>query len=141
LRIKLLFCAFLLLFGCGKKTSLIVFDDTQPKPELINLSSQISEQMLQLKLGVTGGNGAVSYQIDRAEIDAGCQCMHQWFRYYESSPSSKRVGLERNIKIRHSDIAYAFRVRVMDSLARSSDWSKVIRLKASGGQEVKANHE
>jgi len=130
LRLKLLFFVCLVLLGCGKKTSLIVYDDTLPAPEISNLSSQISEKILSLQLDIVGGSGEVNYQIDRAEIDASCQCIHQWFRYYASSPSLERSGLQRHIKIHHSDISYAFRVRVEDSLARRSDWSKVMRLNA-----------
>ena len=123
--------SIVLLGACGKKTGLIVYDDSTPEPTIAALSSEVSGQMLQLQLDIAGGSGAVVYQIDRAKIDPNCQCINNWLRYYESSPSTQRTGLQRNIKIRQPEIAYAFRVRVMDSIGRKSAWSKVIKVNVS----------
>lgn len=116
----------LLLSACGLKTGLVVHDDTVPLPELVSLSHQETGEKLLLTLDIKGGNGEVFYQIDRAVIDPGCKYIADWLRYYESSPSQQRSGLQRTIKLR-PDIAHAFRVRAADVMGHKSDWSPVIR--------------
>jgi len=118
----------LLFAGCGQKTSLIVYDDSAPLPEISRLAHNISDDgTLSLRLDILGGSGAVAYQIDRAVIDPDCKCIGHWLRYYESSPSQQRLGLERHIKT-NTNTAYAFRLRIEDSLSRRSEWSKVIKV-------------
>ena len=128
--IKLLLIALLLFGACGKKTALIVYDDSAPEPVLESVASSVSANVLSLSLDMSGGGGAVSYQIDRAEVDPSCQCINNWLRFYESSASSQRSGLKRRVKLSYPDKIYAFRVRVVDSLGRKSAWSKVIKAKA-----------
>ncbi len=125
----------LLLTHCGLKTDLVVYDDSAPKPQLSHLSYQVSGQVLQLALGIAGGSGAVLYQVDRAMVDPECQCIGNWLRYYESSPSQQRSGLKRNVRLRYPDKIYAFRVRAVDSLGRKSAWSQVIKVKAESNHE------
>ncbi len=120
----------LLLANCGLKTNLIVYDDSAPEPELVKVSSLVDGDMLSLNLDMQGGVGAVLYQIDRAEVVPDCQCINKWLRFYESSASTQRSGLKRHIKLRQSEITYAFRVRAVDSLGRKSAWSKVFKARA-----------
>ncbi len=103
----------------------MVYDDSAPLPKIAKLSHHILGDRLLLDLDVEGGSSEIMYQIDRSEIDPACQCFAQWLRYYESSPSKQRLGLKRNIKLR-TDMAYAYRLRVVDNLGRKSAWSKVI---------------
>lgn len=103
----------------------MVYDDSALLPKISRVSHQILADRLLINLDVEGGNSEVLYQIDRSEIDPSCQCFTQWLRYYESSPSQQRLGLKRNIKLR-TDMAYAYRLRVVDNLGRKSAWSKVI---------------
>ncbi|MDQ7004547.1 MAG: hypothetical protein Q9N67_06390 [Ghiorsea sp.] len=119
-----------LLAGCGLKTGLIVYDDLSPEPQLASISHQVIGNAVQIQLSIIGGSDTVVYQIDRAKVDPDCKCVNDWLRYYESSPSTQRHDLKRNIKLQHVDETYAFRVRVMDSLGRKSDWSKVFQVKA-----------
>ena len=130
MRIKLLLLALLLFGACGKKTALIVYDDSTPAPKLANVSSVVEGDVLSLTLNISNGGGAVLYQIDRAEVDPTCRCIDHWFRFYESSGNAQRSGLQRNIKLRQPSTTYAFRVRAVDSLGRKSDWSKVFKAKA-----------
>ncbi|OIQ01092.1 MAG: hypothetical protein AUK35_00580 [Zetaproteobacteria bacterium CG2_30_46_52] len=125
LRLPALF-VFLLLASCGLKTNLIVFDHSVPLPELSALTFVYEKDMLALDISISGGGGAVAYQIDRAEIDPNCACLGNWLRYYESSPNAQREHLQRKLKLR-ADKDFAFRVRVSDALGRLSPWSKVIR--------------
>ena len=127
---RLILLLFLLPAGCGLKTDLVLYDDA-PKPKIAALSATVNHAALHLKLDITGGSGAVFYQVDRAEIEPDCQCINHWMRYYESSPSMQRVGLQRNINIRRKGVAYAFRVRAKDSLGRTGPWSKVIKVQVS----------
>jgi len=131
LRIKLLVIALLLLGACGKKTSLIVYDDSAPEPELGQVSAQTSNQKFHLNLTIQGGSGAVLYQVDRAEVDPSCQCIAGWLRYYESSPSMQRNHLQHHFKLQKTDVTYAFRVRAVDNLGRKTAWSKVMKSKPS----------
>jgi len=126
------FCLLFLFMisSCGLKTDLVVYDDSAPEPQLSSISYQVAGNVLQLELNVVGGSGAVLYQVDRAEVEPDCQCVGHWLRYYVSSPSLQRNALKRNVKLRHPDKIYAFRVRVKDELGRSSAWSKVIKVKA-----------
>jgi len=121
----------LLLFGCGQKTGLVVYDDSVPLPTIGKLSiEQIQigkDDVMHFTLDITGGSGAVAYQIDQGDVDSSCECITNWLRYYESSPSIHRSGLTRNIKLRNTNLSHAFRVRVVDSLGRKSVWSKVFR--------------
>ncbi len=122
----LLACA---LSACGLKTDLVVYDDV-PMPTITHVSHQVRGDVLQLRVDIQGGSGAVSYQIDRAQVQPDCQCVSGWFRYYASSPSNRRQGLAHNIRLRHKDKVYAFRVRAKDSLGRVSAWSKILKVKA-----------
>jgi len=119
-----------LLASCGLKTGLVVYDDSAPEPQLASISHQVVGKTVHIQLNITGGSNAVVYQIDRAKVDPDCKCINDWLRYYESSPSTQRNDLTRNIKLRNPDETYAFRVRVMDNLGRKSDWSKVFKVKA-----------
>ena len=135
MRIKVVVALAVLLFfsGCGLKTSLVVYDDSAPLPEISRLAHEISDGKLSLVIDIQGGGGAVAYQVDRAVIEPDCQCIGHWLRYYESSPSQQREGLERHIKTR-ADSSYAFRVRAEDSLNRRSGWSKVIKVLKQNSQ-------
>jgi len=132
MRLLLPLC-FLLFTSCGLKTDLVVYDDSAAEPQLASVSYQVVGQVLQLQLNIVGGSGMVLYQIDRTEVEPGCQCIGNWLRYYESSLSTQRMDLKRNIKLRHPEKTYAFRVRVKDELGRKSAWSKVFKVKASNG--------
>ena len=132
MRIKyvLLVVLLALLAGCGKKTDLIAYDDSAPEPVLVAVSSSSDTQTFHLKLDVSGGSDLVLYQVDRAEVDPSCQCIAGWLRYYESSLSAQRLGLQHHFKLQRADIKYAFRVRVVDSLGRKTAWSKTMQTKA-----------
>ena len=119
-----------LLASCGKKTGLIVYDDSAPEPELTQVSFQTSATTFDLFLSIQGGSGAVWYEVDRAEIDPSCNCIAGWLRYYESSPSAQRSGLEHHFKLRMQGMVYAFRVRAVDSIGRKTAWSKVMKTEA-----------
>lgn len=123
----------MLLTSCGLKTGLVVYDDSAAEPELAHISYQVLGDVLQLQLNIAGGSGAVLYQIDRTEVEPDCQCIGHWRRYYVSSASAQRLDLKRNIKLRHVDKTYAFRLRVKDELGRVSAWSKVFKVKANNG--------
>jgi hypothetical protein len=84
-----------------------------------------------LNVGIEGGSGAVFYQVDRAEVDPSCNCIANWLRYYESSPSSQRTHLQHHFKLLRADVVYAFRVRAVDSLGRKTAWSKVMKVEAT----------
>ncbi len=116
-----------LLGACGKKTGLIVYDDSTPEPELTQVSFQTSATTFDLILSIQGGSGAVLYEVDRAEVDPSCNCIADWLRYYESSASAQRVGLEHHFKLSRKGIVYAFRVRAVDSIGRKTTWSKVMK--------------
>jgi len=118
-----------LLAACGKKTDLIAYDDSAPEPVLVDVSSSSDTQTFHLKLDVSGGSHLLLYQVDRAEVDPGCQCIAGWLRYYESSLSAQRTGLQHHFKLQRADITYAFRVRVVDSLGRKTAWSKIMQTK------------
>jgi len=133
MRLLLPLC-FLLLSSCGLKTDLVVYDDSAAEPQLARVSYQVVGSVLQLQLNIVGGSGMVLYQIDRAEVEPNCQCIGNWLRYYESSLSTQRMDLKRNIKLRNPQKTYAFRVRVKDELGRKSAWSKVFKVKASNGK-------
>lgn len=123
---SLVILSLLLFTGCGLKTGLVVYDDSAPLPELTALSYQQEADYLTFQLDILGGGGVVFYQIDRGKVDPDCQCISDWLRFYESSPSQQRIGLKRQIKMR-SNALYAYRLRAVDSLGRQSAWSKVVR--------------
>ena len=127
----------LILAGCGLKTGLVVYDDSAPMPQIANLSYQVHGDKLDLQLDIAGGSGTVFYQIDRTELEPNCQCIGNWLRYYESSANTQRQGLVRHIKLRKSNVVYAFRLRVKDNLGRVSGWSQI--LKVSAQKKVQAN--
>jgi len=116
------------LAGCGLKTNLVVYDDSAPLPEIAQLSSQMTPKALTIQLDIRGGSGLVFYEVDRTEIEPNCKCIGHWLRYYVSSPSAQRQGLQRHMKLRQGTI-YAYRVRVGDALGRKSVWSKAIKSK------------
>ncbi len=116
-----------LLGACGKKTDLVVYDDSAPEPELTQVSFQASATTFDILLSIQGGSGAVRYEVDRAEVDPSCNCISGWLRYYESSPSMRRSGLAHHFQLRKPDVVYAFRVRAVDSLGRKTAWSKVMK--------------
>ena len=122
----------LVLAGCGLKTNLVVYDDSAPMPQIANLSYQVHDDKLDLQLDITGGSGTVFYQIDRTEVEPNCQCIGNWLRYYESSASTQRKGLVRHIKLRKSNVVYAFRLRVKDQLGRVSGWSQILKVSVQG---------
>lgn len=124
---------FLLFTSCGLKTDLIIYDDSAAEPQLANVSHHVEGKVLQLQLNIVGGSGMVFYQIDRTEVEPGCQCIGHWLRYYESSLSPQRMGLKHNVKLRNPDKTYAFRIRVKDELGRKSAWSNVFKVKAING--------
>ena len=126
------------LVGCGLKTNLVVYDDSAPMPQIANLSYQVHGDMLDLALDIAGGSGAVFYQIDRTEVEPDCQCIGHWLRYYESSASTQRQGLVRHIKLRKSNVVYAFRLRVKDSLGRVSGWSQILKASAEKKEKTEA---
>jgi len=115
-----------------------VYDDSAPLPTIAKLSHQQNEHSMTFHLSIEGGSSAVVYQIDRAEINADCKCIGNWLRYYESSPSMQRLDLTRHTRLR-SDKLYAFRLRVQDSLGRTSAWSNTIKSKRMIPHN-KANH-
>jgi len=129
--IKLAFIALLALGACGKKTGLIVYDDSTPEPVLTGVSSSSDVEMFHLTLSVQGGSDLILYQVDRAEVDPSCQCISQWLRYYESSPSAKRTNLQHHFKLQRADVAYAYRVRAVDSIGRTTAWSKPMKTKGA----------
>jgi hypothetical protein len=131
LPIKLLVIVLLLLGACGKKTGLVVYDDSAPEPKLTRVFSSADAQSFHLNVDIEGGSGAVLYQVDRAEVDPSCHCIAQWLRYYESTPSMQHKGLAHHFKIRKQGITYAFRVRAVDSLGRKTAWSKVMKAEAA----------
>ena len=124
------------LGACGKKTGLIVYDDSAPEPELTQVSFQTSATTFDLFLSIQGGSGAVLYEVDRAEVDPSCNCIADWLRYYESSASAQRTGLEHHFKLRWQGVVYAFRVRAVDSIGRKTAWSKVMKT-----SPAKVSHE
>ncbi|MDX8384357.1 MAG: hypothetical protein R8M45_09765 [Ghiorsea sp.] len=131
-----LLALILLVTGCGLKTDVVAYDDA-PMPSISQLAHQQRDMEISFELDIQGGSGAVVYQIDRAVIEADCKCIGGWLRYYESSPSNKRLGLQRHIKLRPQK-HYAFRLRAMDSLGRKSVWGNIIR---TDRKEVGNNHE
>ena len=138
LRLNVLIAVLLALAGCGLKTNLVVYDDSAPMPQMVNLSHQMHGDMLDLQLDIVGGSGTVFYQIDRAEVEPDCQCIGHWLRYYESSASTQRKGLVRHIKLRKSNVTYAFRLRVKDNLGRVSGWSQTLKVNVQANVETKA---
>lgn len=113
-----------------------MYDDSISEPQLTQVSSSVDTNTFHLNLGIEDGSGAVFYQVDRAEIDPSCNCIANWLRYFESSPSSQRSNLQHHFKLQRADVAYAFRVRAVDSLGRKTAWSKVMKVeatKAKGG--------
>ena len=118
----------LLLSACGLKTDLIVYDDTMMAPKLELVSHAVEGERLTVYLNILEGCNAVFYQVDRAEVDPNCKCLGLWRRYYQSTPSEQRTGLKRVIKLRQ-DKEHAYRIRAVDSLGRTSDWSPTIRVK------------
>lgn len=121
----------LILTGCGRKEAPQVVVDTAP-PEVVELQSVVSGNSLRLDFRLTGGQGGVGYQIDRAEIDPHCDCPSFWRRYFEAYPNAemRKAAQYKMINLKGGDMEYAFRIRAVDSLGRLSPWSKVIRAKA-----------
>jgi len=137
LRLNLFLAALLVLAGCGLKTNLVVYDDSAPMPQIANLSYQVHGDRLDLALDIAGGSGTVFYQIDRTEVEPNCQCIGHWLRYYESSPNTQRKGLVRHIKLRKSNVVYAFRLRVKDNLGRVSGWSQILQASVQKNVQVR----
>ncbi|MDQ6979904.1 MAG: hypothetical protein Q9M46_00340 [Ghiorsea sp.] len=138
MRLNFLLAVLLVLAGCGLKTNLVVYDDSAPMPQIANLSYQVHGDKLELALDIAGGSGTVLYQIDRTEVEPDCQCIGHWLRYYESTADTQRKGLVHHIKLRQSNVVYAFRLRVKDSLGRVSGWSQVLKASAEKKLNAKA---
>lgn len=128
--------ATLILTGCGRKEAPQVMADAPP-PAITQLAHTISGNSLQLSLRLSGGEGGVGYQIDRAEIDPACDCPSFWRRYFEEYPNARLRDkeLSKMINLRSSETAYAFRVRAVDALGRLGPWSKPIRARAEAFYE------
>jgi len=128
----LILVALLLLVGCGRKELPQPLATAADAPLAMGeFTHSVEGTVLKLGLKLTGGNGVVGYQVDRAEIDPACGCPGAWRRYYELPPlaANRNVTLEQLISLKKSDIEYAFRVRAIDSDGRLGAWSDPIRAK------------
>lgn len=122
--ILLFIVAAFVLAGCGRKEPPQPVTDA-PAPTITMFKQAVLGNALQLNVKIAGGNYGVGYQVDRSEIDPGCNCPSFWRRYHEEAPSAKNFNKELSMLIRlMADTKYAFRVRAIDGAGRFSEWSK-----------------
>ncbi|MDQ6972381.1 MAG: hypothetical protein Q9M30_07020 [Mariprofundaceae bacterium] len=118
------------LGGCGRKE--FPQADTSEPLRLVGLQHSKEVSILHLSFTITGGYGAVGYQIDRAELDPVCDCMGEWRRHFEQQvlPRKKSKKLIRNLKLLSHKREFAFRIRAIDSAGNLSAWSEAMRARA-----------
>ena len=123
----------LALAGCGRKEPPVPMSSSAP-PSIVSMTHDVHVNTLELELVLTGGGeGGVGYQIDRAPIDPYCNCPGFWRRYREVPAQPALVGVNTKVLIdlRGGTIAYAFRIRAVDSLGRLGPWSEIIRARST----------
>jgi len=138
---KLLFIVLtaLLVVGCGRKEAPQTwFDPSEPEqawldkgePRIATLDITDAAPSKRLSIELSGGEGGVGYQLQRAEMDPFCQCPGTWHPYYEEPPLRRNEGktLEKMLRFELGSHAYVYRLRAIDALGRLSPWSETILL-------------
>jgi len=120
-----------LVAGCGRKEPPQPLIDSSPPPSIASMQTEQSYNSLKLIMHLSGANGMLGYQVDRAQIDPICNCPTPWQRDYEMQPRREMDQGEviRLINIRTPNVEFLFRVRAVDALGRLGAWQKTIHIK------------
>jgi len=118
----------LMVVSCGRKEPPQVMLDAG-EPELVLLHVLDAAPSKKLEIQLAGGQGAVGYQMERAEMDPYCKCPSMWQRYYEEPPQPKNSTrvLKKMIRLEVGGHDYVYRLRAIDAFGRLGKWSKILR--------------